>query len=110
MTHRDLLIGIYGSFYIDRILNFSTFPAVLLITTLFRLALSISTSRLILNDADAGRIVRTFGLFVIGDNLVVGFVIFGIVTIVQFIVITKGAERVAGVAAVFLLMLCLVNR
>ncbi len=73
----------------------------MLITTLFRLALSISTSRLILNDADAGEIVRTFGLFVIGDNLVVGFVIFGIVTIVQFIVITKGAERVAEVAARF---------
>ncbi|ATW29751.1 EscV/YscV/HrcV family type III secretion system export apparatus protein [Candidatus Williamhamiltonella defendens] len=106
----DFLIGLnivisllvfMGSFYIDRILNFSTFPAVLLITTLFRLALSISTSRLILNDADAGEIVRTFGLFVIGDNLVVGFVIFGIVTIVQFIVITKGAERVAEVAARF---------
>jgi len=106
----DFLIGLnivisllvfMGSFYIDRILSFSTFPAVLLITTLFRLALSISTSRLILNDADAGEIVRTFGLFVIGDNLVVGFVIFGIVTIVQFIVITKGAERVAEVAARF---------
>ncbi|ASX26886.1 EscV/YscV/HrcV family type III secretion system export apparatus protein [Candidatus Williamhamiltonella defendens] len=106
----DFLIGLnivisllvfMGSFYIDRILSFSTFPSVLLITTLFRLALSISTSRLILNDADAGEIVRTFGLFVIGDNLVVGFVIFGIVTIVQFIVITKGAERVAEVAARF---------
>lgn len=90
-----------ASFYIDRILNFSTFPAVLLITTLFRLALSVSTSRLILNDADAGEIIATFGEFVIGDNLVVGFVIFAIVTIVQFMVITKGAERVAEVAARF---------
>ncbi|MEA9444567.1 EscV/YscV/HrcV family type III secretion system export apparatus protein [Candidatus Fukatsuia symbiotica] len=106
----DFLIGLnivisilvfMGSFYIDRILSFSTFPAVLLITTLFRLALSISTSRLILNDADAGDIIATFGLFVIGDNLVVGFVIFAIVTIVQFMVITKGAERVAEVAARF---------
>lgn len=106
----DFLIGLniiisalvfLSSFYIDRILNFSTFPAVLLITTLFRLALSISTSRLILNDADAGDIIATFGLFVIGDNLVVGFVIFAIVTIVQFMVVTKGAERVAEVAARF---------
>lgn len=106
----DFLIGLnmvisilvfLASFYIDRILNFSTFPSVLLITTLFRLALSVSTSRLILNDADAGDIIATFGQFVIGDNLVVGFVIFAIVTIVQFMVITKGAERVAEVAARF---------
>lgn len=106
----DFLIGLnmvlsilvfLASFYVDRILNFSTFPSVLLITTLFRLALSVSTSRLILNDADAGDIISTFGEFVIGDNLVVGFVIFAIVTIVQFMVITKGAERVAEVAARF---------
>lgn len=106
----DFLIGLnmvlsilvfLASFYVDRILNFSTFPSVLLITTLFRLALSVSTSRLILNDADAGDIIATFGEFVIGDNLVVGFVIFAIVTIVQFMVITKGAERVAEVAARF---------
>ena len=106
----DFLIGLnivlsilvfLASFYIDRILNFSTFPSVLLITTLFRLALSVSTSRLILNNADAGDIIATFGEFVIGDNLVVGFVIFAIVTIVQFMVITKGAERVAEVAARF---------
>lgn len=106
----DFLIGLnivlavlvfMGSFYIDRILSFSTFPTVLLITTLFRLALSISTSRLILIDADAGEIIATFGQFVIGDSLVVGFVVFSIVTIVQFIVITKGSERVAEVAARF---------
>ncbi|ENA9754367.1 type III secretion system export apparatus protein InvA, partial [Salmonella enterica subsp. enterica serovar Braenderup] len=90
-----------GSFYIDRILSFSTFPAVLLITTLFRLALSISTSRLILIEADAGEIIATFGQFVIGDSLAVGFVVFSIVTVVQFIVITKGSERVAEVAARF---------
>ncbi|MCW2477126.1 EscV/YscV/HrcV family type III secretion system export apparatus protein [Candidatus Symbiopectobacterium sp. NZEC151] len=106
----DFLIGLnivlsilvfLASFYIDKILSFSTFPAVLLITTLFRLALSVSTSRLILNDADAGDIISTFGEFVIGESLVVGFVIFAIVTIVQFMVITKGAERVAEVAARF---------
>ncbi len=62
-----------GSFYIDRILSFSTFPAVLLITTLFRLALSISTSRLILIEADAGEIIATFGQFVIGDSFGGGF-------------------------------------
>ncbi|KML40103.1 type III secretion system protein InvA [Burkholderia cepacia] len=106
----DFLIGLniviailvfMGSFYIERILDFSTFPSILLITTLFRLALSISTSRLILLNADAGHIIATFGRFVIGDSLVVGFVVFSIVTIVQFIVITKGSERVAEVAARF---------
>ncbi|MBD1552382.1 EscV/YscV/HrcV family type III secretion system export apparatus protein [Pseudomonas typographi] len=90
-----------GSFYISRILDFSSFPALLLITTLFRLALSISTSRLILTQADAGDIIASFGEFVIGESLVVGFVVFSIVTIVQFIVITKGSERVAEVAARF---------
>ncbi|PHU64155.1 hypothetical protein CSW74_27590, partial [Shigella sonnei] len=68
-------------------MSFSTFPSVLLITTLFRLALSISTSRLILVDADAGKIITTFGQFVIGDSLAVGFVIFSIVTVVQFMLI-----------------------
>ncbi|PUA19954.1 EscV/YscV/HrcV family type III secretion system export apparatus protein [Glaciimonas sp. PCH181] len=106
----DFLIGLnivisvlvfMGAFYIERILHFSSFPSILLITTLFRLALSISTSRLILLDADAGEIVSTFGEFVIGDSLAVGFVIFAIVTVVQFIVITKGSERVAEVAARF---------
>jgi len=106
----DLLIGLniviallvfMGSFYIERILSYSTFPSLLLITTLFRLSLSISTSRLILTQADAGDIIASFGDFVIGDSLVVGFVIFSIVTIVQFIVITKGSERVAEVAARF---------
>jgi type III secretion protein V len=106
----DFLIGLnivisilvfMGSFYISRVLDFSSFPALLLITTLFRLALSISTSRLILTQADAGEIIASFGEFVIGESLVVGFVVFSIVTIVQFIVITKGSERVAEVAARF---------
>lgn len=90
-----------SSFYVNRILNFSSFPAILLITTLFRLSLTVSTSRLILSEADAGEIIAVFGQFVIADNLVVGFVIFAIVTIVQFMVITKGSERVAEVAARF---------
>ncbi|MGR4001306.1 MAG: type III secretion system export apparatus subunit SctV [Alphaproteobacteria bacterium] len=87
--------------YLATPLDFAAFPAVLLITTLFRLALSISTTRLILLQADAGKIVDTFGNFVVGGNLVVGLVIFLILTIVQFIVITKGAERVAEVSARF---------
>lgn len=106
----DFLIGLniaisllifMSSFYILKVLNFKTFPSILLMTTLFRLALSISTSRLILLDANAGEIIRTFGEFVIQDNLIVGIVIFSIVTVVQFIVITKGSERIAEVAARF---------
>ena len=106
----DLLIGLnmaaailifLGSFYVERILGFSTFPSVLLFTTLMRLALSVSTSRLILLDADAGHIVSAFGDFVVGDNIVVGAVIFAIITIVQFIVITKGSERIGEVVARF---------
>jgi type III secretion protein V len=87
--------------YLPSPLAFSSFPTVLLITTLFRLALSISTTRLILLQADAGHIVQTFGNFVVGGNLVVGLVVFLIITIVQFIVITKGSERVAEVSARF---------
>jgi len=106
----DLLIGLnlsgsilllMMSIYISSPLMFSAFPAVLLLTTLFRLALSISTTRLILLQADAGDIVQTFGDFVVSGNLVVGFVVFLIITIVQFIVITKGSERVAEVSARF---------
>lgn len=84
-------------------LEFSIFPALLLITTLFRLALNVSTTRNILAEADAGSVVRTFGEFVAGGNIVVGFVVFLILVLVQFIVITKGSERVAEVAARFTL-------
>lgn len=80
---------------------FSTFPAVLLLTTLFRLALEVATTRLILLEGYAGHIVETFGNFVVGGNLVVGLVVFLILTVVQFIVITKGSERVSEVAARF---------
>ena len=87
--------------YISTPVKFAAFPSVLLLSTLFRLALAISTTRLILLQADAGQIVQTFGEFVVGGNLVVGMVVFLIITVVQFIVITKGAERVAEVAARF---------
>lgn len=83
--------------------HFSTFPSLLLVTTLFRLAISISTTRLILIEGDAGKIVETFGNVVVGGNLVVGLVIFLIITVVQFLVITKGADRVAEVGARFTL-------
>ena len=92
-----LMIGVY----MPSPLAFASFPSVLLLTTLFRLALSISTTRLILLQADAGAIVTTFGEFVVGGNIVVGFVVFFIITIVQFIVITKGSERIAEVSARF---------
>ncbi|UKS29871.1 flagellar biosynthesis protein FlhA [Paenibacillus sp. HWE-109] len=84
-------------------LQFSIFPSLLLITTLFRLALNVSTTRNILSHAEAGDVVRTFGSFVAQGNIVVGFVVFLILVLVQFIVITKGSERVAEVAARFTL-------
>lgn len=84
-------------------LQFSIFPALLLVTTLFRLALSVSTTRNILAHADAGQVVATFGSFVAGGQVAVGFVVFLILVVVQFIVITKGSERVAEVAARFTL-------
>lgn len=88
---------------ITKPLQFLTFPSILLISTLFRLAISISTTRLILVEGDAGNIIQTFGEVVIGGNLVVGLVIFLIITVVQFLVITKGADRVAEVTARFTL-------
>ena len=87
--------------YLPNPLAFSSFPSVLLITTLFRLGIEVATTRLILLNGDAGHIIYTFGNFVVGGNLVVGLVVFLILTIVQFVVITKGAERVAEVGARF---------
>src|SRR5690625_2817647 len=84
-------------------LQFSIFPSLLLVLTLFRLGLNVSTTRSILAEADAGGVVDTFGSFVIGDNPLVGFVVFMILVIIQFIVITKGAERVSEVGARFTL-------
>ncbi|HBT64997.1 MAG TPA: flagellar biosynthesis protein FlhA [Ruminococcaceae bacterium] len=92
------------SMFIKEALEFSVFPSILLITTLFRVALNISSTRLILgNGGEAGAVIKTFGEFVIGGNVVVGIIIFIILVIVQFIVITKGSERVAEVAARFTL-------
>ena len=91
------------SMYIPDSVALSTFPTLLLITTLFRLSLNIATTRLILLNGDAGMIIHTFGNFVVAGNFVVGAVVFLIITIVQFVVIAKGSERVAEVSARFTL-------
>ena len=84
-------------------LQFSIFPSLLLLLTLFRLALNVSTTRSILSHGEGGKVVETFGNFVVGGNVLVGLVVFIILIIIQFIVITKGAERVSEVAARFTL-------
>ena len=94
-----LLVAIYT----DDPMKFSVFPSLLLVTTLFRLALNVSTSRLILLHGDAGGVVHSFGSFVVGGSLVVGIVVFFILVVIQFVVITNGAGRVAEVAARFTL-------
>ena len=83
--------------------DFSTFPSVILLGTAFRLSLSVGTTRLILSEADAGSIIETFGDFVVSGSIAIGMVTFLIITVVQFLVVTKGAERVAEVAARFAL-------
>lgn len=97
------LLVLIVAFYIGRPSEFSALPSIILLATLFRLSLSITTTRLILLQADAGEIVDTFGNFVIGGEVVVGLIVFLIITAAQFIVITKGSERVAEVAARFTL-------
>jgi type III secretion protein V len=91
------------SLYVATPVAFSSFPTVLLFTTLFRVSLSIAATRQILLNAHAGDIIETFGKLIVGGSLIVGLVVFFIITIVQFIVVAKGAERVAEVAARFTL-------
>jgi type III secretion protein V len=91
------------SLYVGEALKIAAFPTLLLITTLFRLALNVSSTRLILLQADAGEVIRAFGQFVVRGNYVVGAVVFLILTIIQFVVIAKGSERVAEVGARFTL-------
>ena len=91
------------SLYVADALSFAAFPTVLLITTLYRLALNVSSTRLILLQADAGEVIRAFGNFVVQGNYIVGAVVFLILTLIQFIVIAKGSERVAEVGARFTL-------
>ncbi|MET0594586.1 MAG: flagellar biosynthesis protein FlhA [Polyangiaceae bacterium] len=89
--------------YVPDAISIATFPTLLLITTLFRLSLNVSSTRLILLQANAGEVIRSFGQFVVRGNYVVGAVIFLILTIIQFVVIAKGSERVAEVGARFVL-------
>jgi len=91
------------SMYITEPLQFSVFPSLLLIVTLFRLGLNVSATRLILLQANAGQVIESFGAFVVGGNYIVGIVVFLILMVIQFVVITNGAGRVAEVAARFTL-------
>lgn len=97
------MLIILVSIYINEPLQISVFPSLLLFATLFRLGLNVSTTRLILGQGYAGEIITSFGNFVVGGNYVVGFIIFLILVVIQYVVITKGAERVAEVAARFTL-------
>jgi flagellar biosynthesis protein FlhA len=97
------LLIVLVSMFVNRPLDFSVFPSLLLVATLFRLALNVSATRLVLLDGYAGKVIEAFGHFVVGGSLVVGLVIFLILIVIQFIVITKGAERVAEVGARFTL-------
>ncbi|MDW0115717.1 flagellar biosynthesis protein FlhA [Sporosarcina thermotolerans] len=97
------LLVLLTSMNMQEALQFSIFPSLVLLLTLFRLGLNVSTTRAILSKGDAGGVVDTFGTFVTGGNIVVGLVVFAILVIIQFIVITKGAERVSEVAARFTL-------
>ncbi len=97
------VIILLNTVYLTEPLQLSIFPSLLVVTTMFRLALNVSTSRLILRDGEAGSVVEGFGRFVGGNDLVVGFIIFTLIVIVNFLVITRGSERVAEVAARFTL-------
>ncbi len=97
------LVILLATIYTGEALAFSSFPALLLIITLFRLALNVSSTRLILLHGYAGEVIQRFGEFVVGGNPVVGFIVFLILVVIQFVVITRGAERVAEVAARFTL-------
>ncbi|MBP0581324.1 type III secretion system export apparatus subunit SctV [Labrys sp. LIt4] len=97
------VLVLLAALYVTHPLDFSSLPSVILVATLFRLAITITTTRLILLQADAGQIITAFGTFVVGGSIAVGLVVFLIITIAQFLVIAKGAERVAEVAARFTL-------
>src|SRR5947208_4852096 len=103
-TNITLALGILMlTFHVSSPLEFSSFPSLLLLVTLFRLALNVSATRLILGSGEAGSVIAAFGSFVIGGNFVVGIVVFIVLVVIQFVVITSGAGRVAEVAARFTL-------
>lgn len=91
------------TFYVEKPVKFSTFPSILLVATLFRLALNVAATRLILTDAEAGDVIRSIGAFAVRGNFVIGLVIFFILVVVQYIVVTSGAQRVSEVSARFVL-------
>ncbi len=97
------LLILMTAMFVKRPLDFASFPSVLLVMTLFRLALNVSATRLVLLDGFAGKVIDTFGHFVVGGSLIVGLIVFSILLIIQFVVITNGAGRVAEVGARFTL-------
>lgn len=97
------LVVLLVAFYTHKPLDFAVFPGMLLILTLFRLSLNIATTRLILTDAYAGELIQTFGEYVVSGNFVIGIIVFAVLVIINFVVITKGATRIAEVSARFTL-------
>ena len=97
------LLVLMTAMFVHKPLDFAAFPAVLLVMTLFRLALNVSATRLVLLDGFAGKVIDTFGHFVVGGSLIVGLIVFAILLVIQFVVITNGAGRVAEVGARFTL-------
>lgn len=97
------LVILFNCLFVQEVLDMSFFPTLLLFTTIFRISLNVSSTRLILNSGDPGNVVRTFGQFVGGNDMVIGTIIFIILLIVQFVVINKGSERVSEVTARFTL-------
>ena len=97
------LAVVVATMYLNKPLEFAAFPSLLLLTTMFRLAINVSVTRLILTKGDAGSVVRDFGQFVVSGDVVIGLVIFLILVVIQFVVVTNGAGRVAEVAARFTL-------
>ena len=97
------LAVVVATMYVNKALDFSSFPSLLLLTTMFRLAINVSVTRLVLTTGNAGSVVASFGQFVVGGNVVVGLVIFMILVVIQFVVVTNGAGRVAEVSARFTL-------
>ncbi len=97
------MVIMFDALFVKEVLDMAAFPTILLFTTIFRISLNVSSTKLILGEGDAGQVVETFGSFVGGDNLVIGIIVFIILILVQFMVINKGSERVAEVTARFTL-------
>ncbi len=97
------LVVLFNCLFVKEVLDMSFFPTLLLFTTIFRISLNVSSTRLILGTGDPGNVVATFGAFVGGDDIVIGTIVFIILVIIQFVVINKGSERVSEVTARFTL-------